>query len=762
MPLTNKPKAKLVPAAAASKSNITKKSTLASVKDDKNRASRASFGTAPEDDERADALGDDAFDDQWLQPKTLLKPEDQLDLTEEQLKEDFTRILSANNPHAAQNIVRFSHKEQSYKLAPAVDQTAIHFELEGYMLHKGSDEAKRQLAANGVAAVGLQEVAVEGGAPADDDAADADGEGAHAGGGDVLASSGQRKEHVLRNQFNFSERACQTFNNPQRDRATSTEPPPRANFSATVNQWEIHDAYAEDQQRQAQLKDKKAAAVPKGPGMKEDEKKKKLTQVETQTEDVVHSGAMVRSAKIIERMVNQNTFDDISQDFKYWEDQSDEFRDSEGTLLPLWKFVYDKAKRKAVTSLCWNPQYHDFFAVGYGSYDFSKQGPGMICAFTLKNPSYPEYVFNTESGVMCLDFNRQHPSLLAVGLYDGSVAIYNVQEKTTKPMYQSTAKTGKHTDPVWQVCWQEDDIDKNLNFYSVSSDGRVTSWTLVKNELHHNDVIELRLEHGSSKDGAEEGAEGVETVAAAPSRVDAGVSTTEKGLAEDAGIFGLGCGTCFDFNRANDHLFIVGTEEGKIRKCSKDYSSQYLDSYNAHQMSVYSVKWNHFHSRVFISCSADWTVKVWDHTHATPILSFDLNNAVGDAAWAPYSSTVFAAATSDGKLHIYDLNENKHEPLCEQQVVRKAKLTHIAFNPHFPILIVGDDRGGVTALKLSPNLRKALKEPRVSPDDEFAKMEKLLNAHATEKPVDPAAAAAAAEAQRQQLESQKANEDADK
>lgn len=52
-------------------------------------------------------------------------------------------------------------------------------------------------------------------------------------------------------------------------------------------------------------------------------------------------------------MVNQNTYDDIAQDFSYFEDASDEFRDQEGTLLPLWKFSYDKAKRLAVTSLCW-------------------------------------------------------------------------------------------------------------------------------------------------------------------------------------------------------------------------------------------------------------------------------------------------------------------------------------------------------------------------------------------------------------------------
>jgi dynein intermediate chain 1 len=55
---------------------------------------------------------------------------------------------------------------------------------------------------------------------------------------------------------------------------------------------------------------------------------------------------------------------------------------------------------------------------------------------------------------------------------------------------------------------------------------------------------------------------------------------------------------------------------------------------------------------------------------------------------------------------VFDLAENKHEPLCEQKVVKRAKLTHVSFNQKDPIVIVGDDRGGVNSLKLSPNLRK--------------------------------------------------------
>jgi dynein intermediate chain 1 len=72
---------------------------------------------------------------------------------------------------------------------------------------------------------------------------------------------------------------------------------------------------------------------------------------------------------------------------------------------------------------------------------------------------------------------------------------------------------------------------------------------------------------------------------------------------DDTSLTGLAGGCCFDFNPLSDHLFIVGTEEGKIHKCSKAYSGQYLQTYDGHHMAVYAVKWNPYHPRVFISCS---------------------------------------------------------------------------------------------------------------------------------------------------------------
>lgn len=77
-----------------------------------------------------------------------------------------------------------------------------------------------------------------------------------------------------------------------------------------------------------------------------------------------------------------------------------------------------------------------------------------------------------------------------------------------------------------------------------------------------------------------------------------------------------------------------------------------------------------------------------------------------DVAWAPFSSTIFACVTANASVHVFDIAQNKLVAMCVQKVVRKSKLTRICFNATEPVLLVGDDKGSVLALKLSPNLRK--------------------------------------------------------
>ena len=75
--------------------------------------------------------------------------------------------------------------------------------------------------------------------------------------------------------------------------------------------------------------------------------------------------------------------------------------------------------------------------------------------------------------------------MIAAGLYDGSVLIYNLQSGGSEPVCQATADTGKHRDVVWEVKWTRDDLESYLNFFSVSevTQGEGSITIMVRDDL---------------------------------------------------------------------------------------------------------------------------------------------------------------------------------------------------------------------------------------------------------------------------------------
>ncbi len=307
---------------------------------------------------------------------------------------------------------------------------------------------------------------------------------------------------------------------------------------------------------------------------------------------------------------------------------------------------------------------------------------------------------------MCIDFHPGLHPLLAVGLYDGSVRVYDVRKRENKPIYSSDAASGKHSDPVWEVKWVKD-ASSEPQFYSVSSDGRVASWTVTKSELRFEPLLSIKVlaappgdepggevvkmamagraaaaaagggdaggggggggggsGEGAAADGAAVGS-GIAAVAALRSEAGGG-----GGASEAKNVIGLAGGCCFAFSPFFPNVYLVGTEEGRIHKANLETAGQLSCTFGGgHHMAVYALRWSPWHPRVFLSCSADWTVKLWDDSHASnPIYSFDMGTSVGDVAWAPYSATVFAAVTDDGRITVWDVAKNKKEPLCGQKV----------------------------------------------------------------------------------------------
>ena len=185
--------------------------------------------------------------------------------------------------------------------------------------------------------------------------------------------------------FNYQERTSQTPLIVYRERGIKTDPPLTSTFSKETTQWMIFDSFMQNYEDTLRQEAEEAA---KGKAGKD---KKPVQVVQVQHEEPIYSASMKRCLKIMERMIVQNAEQEIFYDYKYYEDNTlDPNAESFGSVLPLWRFTTEKSRRKNVTSICWNPRYKDMFAVSYGSYEFLKQTSGLICCFTIKNPTWRE------------------------------------------------------------------------------------------------------------------------------------------------------------------------------------------------------------------------------------------------------------------------------------------------------------------------------------------------------------------------------------
>lgn len=108
---------------------------------------------------------------------------------------------------------------------------AIHFQLDGNIIHVDSEEAKIQLGLLDPTFITEDKI----------DEVEEEQEGSQAPA--LVQRSAEPSVIKLVNQFNFCEHASQTYNNASKDFGNQTEPPARSNFSGNITQWGVYDFY---------------------------------------------------------------------------------------------------------------------------------------------------------------------------------------------------------------------------------------------------------------------------------------------------------------------------------------------------------------------------------------------------------------------------------------------------------------------------------------------------------------------------------------
>nr|XP_057932555.1 dynein axonemal intermediate chain 4 [Doryrhamphus excisus] len=365
------------------------------------------------------------------------------------------------------------------------------------------------------------------------------------------------------------------------------------------------------------------------------------------------------------------------------EEKEEKEEEPKGPALEhLWTFCCELTKGRNITSMAWNKHNPDLLAVGYGDFNYWKTG--LICCWSIKNLVWPERLYHTHSSVTALDFSTGNPDKLAVGMHDGTVAILSVRSKDQYTYLASSRDCNKkHVHPVWYITWARQEMrlseeDTVESMVSVSEDGHIIKWLLMSSGLEGIDMLELRrIQDGFKK---------------------ADTSKTKK---EDILVSTATPGLCVAFQPTDPSIYLAGTSEGVIHKCSVSNHHHYLTLYQKHLCHVNHIEWSPYSPDLFLSCSSDWTIHLWKEGYPTPVKSFSsIQTPVLSVKWSPLWPSVFASI-SEEQLEIWDLNESLLDPIIVQVAEQGVRITAILFARLTDCIVVGDTSGQVTFYKMN-------------------------------------------------------------
>lgn len=527
---------------------------------------------------------------------------EQLQLTPAELEEQFSRDLRVADPQALKNLVRLNFKTNSLVEVDQQEPIAVLINRIGRI---GKPSANKPI----IEQIPKERLNTE------EEQQNEEEE--------------DKPERLIRNQFNFSDRATQGYVIEYIDEGTLTEAPVPKDCTGCSDARTIAAYYT---------KGKESLYPPAN-----------------------NASVVIR---IMERVVNQNMDPNACCDFKYYDDQRDAINPKEAYTLPLWEFKGEATNGFHVTKIKWNPSVNDLFAAAYSAQATDKlPSRGYVCTWTLKNHSTPRNVLELTDRATSLDWCETQPSLLAVGTADGVISIFDVRSKSTSPIFTTQKLVDRHQSAVTVLRWQPLDNSGNLNMVSAGLDGRVLQWTLVQSEMKMTAICSI-----------------------------------------PSGIVSLDY-----YSEASTH-FIAACDDGKVYEILRTRTTEFPESFSSHSPPCLSVAYNKYHKDVFATCGTDWSIKLWRVGQKdAPLQSYDFApHSINDIEFAPHSSTVFASVSSDGILYIYDIDLNRFEPICKTFIseTNEGGLTSVTFHPKWPVVLVGDEKGRITSLKLSPNLRK--------------------------------------------------------
>ncbi|XP_037821979.1 dynein intermediate chain 4, axonemal [Lucilia sericata] len=375
-------------------------------------------------------------------------------------------------------------------------------------------------------------------------------------------------------------------------------------------------------------------------------------------------------------------------------------------LQLLWSFTasFSTSESCSVADMSWCPKNGDILAVGYGTFStFSGVLPktGSVFIWNIKNPVNPERMYSFQAPVVTVEFSPYTPQLLAIGLYDGSVFVYDISNVEQPKISVSPRLATTSCEPITSIKW----IAHNVNetklhdlepFLALSRDGIITRYTIV-NSPNLLGFQQMKLDRIEGK------IEGLE--------IDKKLSQMEANR-HPQGIY-----ICLD--ALHGDIYYVLTDEGCLHKCSTNYPNQHLEVLQLHEAGVNYMEFSPWSPKLYLTCGNDWCIRIWLLGIQKPLITLKYHmGPVHAASWSTTHSSIIVALHRNS-LDVWDLKRSILKPASSSKVTKEPYYTTFKLSLCGRSVAVGNSNGIVDML--------AFEDMPFSPHFQYDHLEKTIH-----------------------------------
>eukprot|EP00301_Raphidiophrys_heterophryoidea_P005564 c12324_g1_i1.p1 GENE.c12324_g1_i1~~c12324_g1_i1.p1 ORF type:complete len:646 (-),score=169.97 c12324_g1_i1:404-2341(-) len=331
---------------------------------------------------------------------------------------------------------------------------------------------------------------------------------------------------------------------------------------------------------------------------------------------------------------------------------------------------YDEAlcKNRAVMDISFSPKHPELVVVAYSDRmqgnTLDEGSGGMVIVWNTLAPSTYEMVFYCQSSVLRAIFSPFNPNLIIGSTYSGQIVVWDKTQIPrdrilNMPTHRTPLSPHGHTFPVY--CLDLVGSDNAHSLVTVSTDGKLRAWNV--NQLSEPQGTAVDLKFPAKK---------------------------EDPLAV----------SCSSFVDGDSNTCVVGSENGELFTVARmTYSDPVVATHSRHDgpvtgVSCHPVSGKTDFSGLMLSCSMDWTIRLWDRRQNVLLhVMEDSSDYVYDVKWSPTHPAVFASVDGTGVLSVWNLNSETDLPITKVQALSDHALNRVQWSKDGKLVAVGSSNG---------------------------------------------------------------------